>query len=308
MGTVKGKIIRGVGGFYYCLTRDATSFAAGSGIIYECRAKGIFRKDDIKPLVGDDVVISVLDEENRLGNIDELLPRRNSLIRPAVANVDQAMVVFSLHSPRINRTLLDRFLLMMAVRDIPVWLCLTKTDLVREDAVAALVDTYEQCTEGVLPVCNVTGSGIRSVRAAMKGKTTVLAGPSGVGKSSLVANLFPDADPEVGSVSKKTERGKHTTRHSVLFYSDSETFLLDTPGFSSIDLPDLLPEELSGYIPEFQPYLGQCRFQMCTHIHEPDCGVREHVGDDIDEGRYESYRGMFDELNQRAIRQGMKKR
>ena len=300
MDPIKGKIIRGVGGFYYVATPDAD--------VYECKAKGIFRKDDIKPLVGDDVVLSVLDKEAGLGNIDEILDRKNELTRPAVANVDQAIVVFSLKSPKPNRGLLDRFLLMMDMQGVPVWLCLTKTDLVGDDEVEQMAEAYEKCTLGVLPISNIDGSGIRAVRSAMKGKTTVLAGPSGVGKSSLVSHICPDINPEVGSVSKKTQRGKHTTRHSELYQMDDVTFLCDTPGFSALSVPEMLPEELAAYMPEFDEYLGQCRFQMCTHIHEPDCAVREAVGVTIDKARYESYKQMFEELNVIAVRAGRSKR
>ena len=300
MDPIKGKIIRGVGGFYYVATPDAD--------VYECKAKGIFRKDDIKPLVGDDVVLSVLDKEAGLGNIDEILDRKNELIRPAVANVDQAIVVFSLKSPKPNRGLLDRFLLMMDIQGVPVWLCLTKTDLVGGDEVDQMAKAYDKCTLGVLPISNLDGSGIRAVRSAMKGKTTVLAGPSGVGKSSLVSHICPDINPEVGSVSKKTQRGKHTTRHSELYQMDDVTFLCDTPGFSALSVPEMLPEDLAAYMPEFDKYLGQCRFQMCTHIHEPDCAVREAVGVTIDKDRYESYKQMFEELNVIAVRAGRSKR
>ena len=297
---VSGKIIRGIGGFYYVVTRGAT--------IYECKAKGIFRKEEIKPLVGDDVRMDILDEEGKLGNIEEILPRKNALTRPAVANVDQAIVVFSLKSPKPNRGLLDRFLLMMDQQEVPVWLCLTKTDLVDRSVVEAYEEAYRQCTEGVLPVSNLDGSGIRAVRAAMRGRTTVLAGPSGVGKSSLVTHICPEAAPEVGSVSKKTQRGKHTTRHSELFFIEEGTFLFDTPGFSSLSLPDLLPEDLAAYIPEFEAYRDQCRFPMCTHVHEPDCAVREAVGVTIDRERYASYCQMFEELNQAAVKAGYNKR
>lgn len=298
--TDTGKIIRGVGGFYYVVTGDAT--------IYECKAKGIFRKDDVKPLVGDVVSLSVLDEEKLIGNIEEILPRKNALTRPAVANVDQAIVVFSLTKPKPNRGLLDRFLLMMEREGVPVWLCLTKTDLVSREVTEQMKKAYEPCTEGVLPVSNTEGSGIRDVRAAMRGRTTVLAGPSGVGKSSLVRHICPEAAPEIGNISKKTERGKHTTRHSELFHIGENTFLFDTPGFSALGLPDLLPEELGAYIPEFEPYLGKCRFPVCTHVHEPECAVREQVGSAIDEERYRSYCQMFDELNLVAVKAGRSKR
>ena len=300
MCRIIGKIIRGVGGFYYVETPDAT--------IYECKAKGIFRKDDITPLVGDDVAISVIDEDKDIGNIDEILPRKNALIRPAVANIDMAMVVFALKSPGLNTGLLDRFLVMMETEGVPVWLCLTKSDLASPDFIRRIVDTYEPCTEGVSVVNNLDGSGVRDVRAALRGRTTVLAGPSGVGKSSLVKRICPDVDPEVGSISKKTERGKHTTRHSELFRIDDGTFIFDTPGFSSLRIPELLPEELAAYIPEFDEFVGGCRFPMCTHTHEPGCAVKDQIGVSISESRYESYTQMFDELNRLAIKAGRSKR
>lgn len=298
--TVNGKIIRGVGGFYYVVTADAT--------IYECKAKGIFRLDDVKPLVGDDVVIRVLSEDEALGNIEEILPRKNTLIRPAVANVDQSMIVFSLTNPKPNRTLLDKFLLMMDRQGVPTWLCLTKTDLVDEGEMRDFLKAYEPCTEGVLPVNNMDGTGIRGVHQAIRNKTTVLAGPSGVGKSSLVAHICPDAGLEIGSISKKTRRGRHTTRHSEIYYIDEHTYIFDTPGFTALQMPDILPEDLRNYIPEFVPYEGDCRFPVCTHIHEPGCAVREAVGAGIDEKRYQSYQLMFEELNRMVVRAGRSKR
>ena len=298
---MKGKIIRGVGGFYY---------VAADGDEYECRAKGIFRKDGIKPLVGDDVDITVLDEEKKYGNIDEILDRKNTLIRPAASNIDQAMIVFSLAKPKPNIGLLDRFLISMGVQGIDTVVVFSKSDLVDDAHISEMVRTYERCSELVLVISNRTSAGIRLVRDALRGRTTVLAGPSGVGKSSLVGHICPDIAPEVGGISAKTERGKHTTRHTEIFCVDKDTFLLDTPGFSSIELPELLPENLSEYIPEFEPYIGKCRYQGCTHIHEPGCAVRERLSDGelIAQSRYNSYIQMFDELNSLAVKAGRSSR
>ncbi|MCR4605024.1 MAG: ribosome small subunit-dependent GTPase A [Eubacterium sp.] len=300
---MRGKIIRGVGGFYYVVADDER--------IYECKARGKFRKDGIKPLVGDDVEMSVIDEEKLAGNIDDIFDRRSLLIRPAVANVDQAMVIFALDKPAPNLGLLDRFLISMEYNSVETVICFSKSDLVDEATVENLRNIYSKCSKDILIISNNDKSGIDSVNATLKGKTTVLAGPSGVGKSSLVGHIVPDVDPEVGSISPKTERGRHTTRHTELFFVEKDTFILDTPGFSSIELPDMLPEEIRQYIPEFEPYEGRCRFLGCTHIHEPDCEVRSSFETDspvIDENRYKSYIQMFEEANQRAVRAGRSSR
>ena len=209
-----GKIIKGIAGFYYVNN--------GENKVYQCKAKGIFRNRKIKPLVGDDVEFSVLDEEAMEGNIDEILPRKNELIRPAAANVDQALVLFALTHPAPNLNLLDRFLVMMSMEDIPVKLCFNKQDLGDE----ALMDQYRSIYEAAgYPVYFISAreeTGIEQVRSLLRGKTTVLAGPSGVGKSSLTNRIQPEADMETGDISRKIERGKHTTRHSQLFFVEKD--------------------------------------------------------------------------------------
>ena len=286
---MQGKIIKGIGGFYYVHVQ-------GAGV-YECRAKGIFRKDKKKPLVGDDVEISVLDEEKKTGNVDALLPRKNELIRPAVANVDQDLVVFAAASPKPNLNLLDRFLISMQQQRLPVMICFNKTDLVEEQELETLREVYKACGCQVLFISVAKQQGLEMVERLLEGKTTVVAGPSGVGKSSLTNYLQPDAAMEVGTVSQKIDRGRHTTRHTELIWVKRDTYFLDTPGFSSLYLQNIQREELKNYFPEFLDFEETCRFQGCMHISEPDCGVKKALEEGkIHPSRYENYKLFEKEL------------
>lgn len=288
---MRGKIIKGIGGFYYIWSR---------GSIYECRAKGIFRKDGVRPLVGDDVELLVLDEDKKLGNIEEILPRRNELIRPALANIDQALVVFALARPRPNLRLLDLFLVSMQRQSLPAVLCFNKQDAVTKEERGQLREIYKGCGCTLLFTSALNKEGIADVQDVLRGKTTALAGPSGVGKSSLVNLLAPSARMETGAVSRKTDRGRHTTRHSELLQAGPDTFLCDTPGFSALALQDMEKEELRSYFPELAPFEGRCRFLGCTHTREPGCLVQERVeAGEISPVRYESYLSMYEELKNR---------
>lgn len=286
---MQGKIIKGIAGFYYVHTAE-------SGI-YECKAKGIFRNQKIKPLVGDNVRLNVLDEEEKTGNIEELLPRKNALIRPAVANVDQALVIFAAAKPKPNFNLLDRFLILMKYQEVPVTICFNKQDLVSEEELRLLRKAYEGGGYRIQFTSAAKEKGIEELRTLLRGKTTAAAGPSGVGKSSLINLLYPNAGMETGDISKKIERGKHTTRHSELFALDNESYICDTPGFSSVYLPDMEKEDLKEYFPEFQEYEPGCRFQGCVHIHEPDCGVKEALAQKkISRIRYDNYKCLYEEI------------
>ena len=203
---MQGKIIKGIAGFYYVHVVE-------SGI-YECKAKGVFRKEKVKPLVGDDVEIEILDEEEKTGNIVRILPRRNELIRPAVANVDQALVVFAVTEPKPHFNLLDRFLVMMESKEIPVVLCFNKKDIASQPELKELQEIYSACGYRVIFTSALNEENIGTVKEVLLGKTTVIAGPSGVGKSSLINLLQTEIRMETGSISKKIARGKHTTRHS----------------------------------------------------------------------------------------------
>lgn len=289
---ILGKIIKGIAGFYYVHT-------AGGGI-YECKAKGVFRKNNEKPLVGDNVEISVLDAEKRLGNVDRIQPRKNDLIRPAVANVDQALVIFAADKPKPNFNLLDRFLLMMEQKEIPTIICFNKKDLVSEEEMAELRSIYEGTGHSVYFMSAATGDGVEAVKSCLYGKTSTVAGPSGVGKSSFINLLQSDVQMETGSISEKIERGKHTTRHSELITLNDDSYILDTPGFSSLSVFDLEKEDLKWYYPEFDKIEGQCRFLGCNHMSEPDCVIKQAVADGkISAVRYENYKLLFEECSNR---------
>ena len=286
---MQGKIVKGIAGFYYV-------HVAESGI-YECKAKGAFRNQKVKPLVGDNVRLEVLDEEQKKGNIEEILPRKNELLRPAVANIDQALVIFAAAKPKPNFNLLDRFLILMQYQKVPAVVCFNKQDMVDAEELQLLKNTYESAGYQVIFTSAAKEEGIQAVRDLLKGKTTTVAGPSGVGKSSLINLLSPEAEMETGDISRKIERGKHTTRHSELFALDEDTFICDTPGFSSIYLPEMEKEELGIYFPEIAEYEPFCRFQGCAHIHEPGCGVKEALEEKkISPIRYDNYKLLYEEL------------
>ena len=284
-----GKIMKGIAGFYY--VHD------GISNVYECKAKGIFRNKKIKPLVGDDVEFTILDEQEKTGNIVDILERQNELIRPAVANIDQAMVVFAATDPEPNLNLLDRFLVTMESQDVPVVICFNKKDLVTEEEAKKLTSIYEAAGYEVHLTNAKSGDGIEQILGLLRGKTTVLAGPSGVGKSTITNEIQPEAEMETGSISEKIKRGKHTTRHSELFFVETDTYVMDTPGFSSMFVDNMKPEELQKYFPEFDEFIPDCRFLGCVHVGERECGVKDAVKEGtLSKARYENYRLIYEEL------------
>lgn len=292
---MKGKLVKGIAGFYYVWCEDER--------LYECKAKGGFRRAGIKPLVGDDVEIRVLDGGAALGNLEEVFPRKNELVRPAVANVDQAMVIFAMADPMPNLNLLDRFLVMMEWQGVDTVICFSKQDMVSAEEEKRLTAVYEKCANRVLAFSNKDDMGLDQVMACLRGNTTVLAGPSGVGKSSLVNRVYPQAESETGPISEKIGRGKHTTRHSELYHIGTRTFLFDTPGFSSLRLPEVAKEDLGRYFTEFAPYEGQCRFLGCSHTHEPACAIKKKLEEGmICRSRYDNYVQMYQELGQERRR------
>ena len=292
IAAMHGKIVKGIAGFYYV-------HIVGSGV-YECKAKGIFRRDGIKPLVGDDAEIEILDEKEKEGNIVRLLPRKNELIRPAVANIDQALIVFAVTEPKPHINLLDRFLVTMENREIPAVLCFNKTDIAERPEIAELKEIYTACGYPVLFTSAREEKNIEDLKRLLRGKTTAIAGPSGVGKSSLINLLQSEVRMETGSVSRKIARGRHTTRHSELIVLEDESYIMDTPGFSSLYIDNLEKEDLKYCFPEFLPFEGTCRFNGCSHIHEPGCAVTEAVeAGQIHRIRYRDYVDMYHELEER---------
>lgn len=289
---MKGKIIKGVGGFYYIHLHDNR--------VFECKAKGVFRNQGIKPSVGDDVEIDVIDDAALQGNIVDILPRKNKLVRPAVSNVDQAVIIFALSNPEPNYNLLDRFLIMMEQQGVETIICLNKADIADVNETTRIREIYEGCGYKVFVTSTYDTedkSGIEGLRESIKGRTTVFAGPSGVGKSSLLNVMQPDAQAKTGAVSDKIKRGKHTTRHSELMYVCEDTFIMDTPGFSSLYVENVEPDALKDYYNEFVSYSEQCRFHGCLHINEPDCGVKRALDDKmISSLRYDNYRQIYEEL------------
>ena len=284
-----GKIIKGIAGFYYVNVE-------GFGI-YECKAKGAFRKDKIKPLVGDDVEIDVISQEEMTGNVISILPRKSELIRPAVANVDQALLIFATKNPEPNLNLLDRFLCMMEEQQVPITICFNKVDLAGESFKQQMLDTYQSAGYKVIFTSAKNEEGIEEIRSVLKGKTSTVAGPSGVGKSSIVNLLTEGNTMETGEVSEKIGRGKHTTRHSQLLYLGDDTYIMDTPGFSSLFVPRCEPVDLYKLFPEFIEPETHCRFGGCVHHKEPDCGVKGAVENgQIAKSRYENYLQIYSEM------------
>ena len=291
MDSLKGKIIRGVGGFYYVASGSHT---------YECRAKGAFRKEGLKPLVGDDCIIDIIDEYKKTGNVVELLPRRNSLFRPEVANVDLLLIIFAVKNPDPSLNLLDRFLINLEKEKLPCIIAFNKEDIDMESLGEGFISVYKNVGYDVRLISALTGEGFEELEKALKGKTTALAGPSGAGKSSTINRLFGDEISVTGEISAKISRGKNTTRHSELFMISEDTFICDTPGFTSFENRGITEADLWKYYPEFAEHEKNCRFTGCSHISEPDCGIKEAVSDGrVSAVRYDNYRKIYAELASR---------
>ena len=286
---INGKIIKGIGGFYYVDTEKG---------LYECRARGIFRKNKITPLVGDRVSISVVDEENKKGVVEEIEERDTELVRPPIANVDKALIVFAIKNPAPNLSLLDRFIVLAEKENLEIVIVFTKVDLDADgELLAELKSIYEVSGYKVIPVSNKLKLNIDKIKEELKENTVVFAGPSGVGKSSLLNEVDKNFELKTGEVSDKIKRGKHTTRHAELLKLECGGMVADTPGFSSLTLDDIDESELKEYFIEFDKH-DDCRFgSRCIHENEPSCAVKEAVENgEISKKRYESYIQLLNEI------------
>ena len=286
---LNGKIIKGIGGFYYVDTENG---------LYECRARGIFRKNKITPLVGDRVSISVVDEENKKGVVEEIEDRDTELVRPPIANVDKALIVFAIKNPSPNLSLLDRFIVLAEKENLEIVIVFTKVDLDTDGAILEeLKDIYETSGYKVIPVSNKEKLNIDKIKEELKESTVVFAGPSGVGKSSLLNEVDKNFELKTGEVSDKIKRGKHTTRHAELLKLECGGMVADTPGFSSLTLDDIDENELKEYFIEFENH-DECRFgSRCIHENEPSCAVKEAVENgEISKKRYDSYIQLLNEI------------
>ena len=284
---LKGTIIKGIGGFYYVSTEQG---------VYACRARGIFRKDGVKPTVGDSVAISVLDEKDKEGSLDVIQERKTLLIRPRVANVDQAVIVFAAKSPNMNLDLLDRFLILVEEQQLDVVLCINKIDKDKTQSYQKTTELYRSAGYTVLCLSAEKDIGIEDLKQVLQNKISVFAGPSGVGKSSLINKAFPHANMETGEVSSKIQRGRHTTRHAELIQIGEKSYIVDSPGFTSLYLEGITQQTLQYYFREFQPYLHKCYYTSCSHTHEPDCRIKEQINKAISEIRYQRYVTIYEEL------------
>ena len=282
-----GRIVRSLSGFYDVQT--------GSEII-TCRGRGSLRRQGDSPLTGDMVEITV---EGGKGMVEKILPRKNCFIRPAVANVD-ALVVFAANvNPVTEPFLIDRVAAIAGDQDVNVYICINKCDL---DPATDLVRIYEHAGFSVIRASAETGEGVEDLRTLIRGKLVAFTGNTGVGKSSMLNALCPGLELATGQVSEKLGRGRHTTRHVELFCLEDDTFVADTPGFSSFDTEEmsvLLKENLQYAFPDFAPYLGQCRYHDCSHRKEPGCCVREAVeAGELEKTRYDSYLRLYEKSEQ----------
>ena len=283
----EGRILRSLSGFYDVQT---------PGGLITCRARGILRKAGNSPLTGDLVEISV---EKGKGMVERILPRKNHFIRPAVANVD-ALVVFAANvNPVTEPFLIDRVAAIAGDQNVDVYLCVNKCDL---DPAYDLVRIYEHAGFPVICTSAETGEGVQELRSLLEGKLTAFTGNSGVGKSSILNRLSPELKLETGEVSEKLGRGRHTTRHVELYRLGEDTYVADTPGFSSFDTDQMeliLKENLQYAFPDFGSFIGKCRFDDCSHRKEPDCAVRAAVeAGEIEKSRYESYLKLYEKSSQ----------
>jgi ribosome biogenesis GTPase len=281
-----GIILKGIGGFYYVKEEN-------SDTIYECKPRGIFRKDSITPLPGDKVVFSILDDVEKLGSIDQIQPRFSELVRPAVANVDQIIIVIAVKAPETDFMLLDKLLITAEIKKLKAIVCINKIDL-EKDIAKNIKEIYSSAGYDCIEISSVLNVGYGILQEKLDNHISVLAGQSGVGKSTILNHIMDSWIMETGKVSDKIERGKHTTRHAEILEIKSGGYIADSPGFSSFELSDINYKELETCYPEFRQFLNDCRFTSCSHIAEPECRIRDAVEQGkIDTNRFQRYTQLY---------------
>jgi ribosome biogenesis GTPase / thiamine phosphate phosphatase len=290
----EGKIVKALSGFYYVFSDNK---------LIQCRSRGVFRKNKVNPLVGDEVIFQA--ENNLEGYILEVKERKNSLVRPPIANVDQAILVFSATEPDFSTALLDRFLVLIEYNSIRPIICITKMDLVNEDEKKSLIEIvqdYERAEYDVLLTSSETDEGLKELIPFLNGVITVFAGQSGVGKSSLLNALRPDLELKTDHISNHLGRGKHTTRHVELI-PIGDGLVADTPGFSSLEFTDIEQEDLNNCFPEIRKLSEACKFRGCLHLAEPKCAVKKGLENgEVPSYRYKHYKEFLEEIKDRKPR------
>jgi len=298
----EGRILKALSGFYYVLPDSQ----AETGELVACRARGVFKKQGVTPLVGD--CVSFETEDTGEGTVTELKPRTTELIRPPIANIEQAILVFSVTEPELNTSLLDKFLVHIEKEGLSVVICLTKRDLLidkpyMQDRIDSLVRLYSSIGYEVISTSSKLHDGVEQLRERLQGKMSVFAGQSGVGKSSLLNAMMLGLGLETGEISKRLGRGRHTTRHVELIPLQSGGYVADTPGFSQLDFMSLEPQELGACFIEFAEHAEECKFRGCLHDQEPGCKVRDALAaGGIATERYEHYMQFLNEMRARKRR------
>lgn len=292
---MRGRIVKGIGGFYYIHSYTDNE-------IYQCKAKGIFRKEKISPVVGDEVEFEVTHEKDREGSIILIAPRKTFLERPCLSNITKAFIVISVAGPKPNLFLLDKYITFLEYKKIKINILINKIDLDKDNYGTKIKKIYENINYKVVLVSTINKSGIDGIKDLVKNEVVAFCGPSGVGKSSIVNLLLNKNYMETGNTSKKLGRGKHTTRYSEVIIFDEDSYIVDTPGFTSVLVPFINKNELSPLFRDINEFKGDCKYNYCSHIAEENCAVKEALEKGkIEKSRYDTYVKLYRELEKRRL-------